>query len=197
MTNEVKKLKLKSVDKYKPGDILISNKLIRKRVKEVALEIAESYKNKQIVVVGVLKGAYRLTCDLTEELHILGLTNLTLAFITVKSYPTGTVSQNAAKIINALDIDPKNKNILIIEDIIDTGRSLNLIKSIIKKGGPKSVKSFALIDKPSRRIVKCSADYIGFEIPNIWIQGYGMDTDEIGRAEPNIIVGPHKYRALL
>lgn len=197
MKNGITNLKFNSVDKYKPGDILISNKLIRERVKEVALEIADIYKGKQIIVVGVLKGAYRLTTDLTEELHILGLTNLTLAFITVKSYPTGTVSQNAAKIIQALDVDPKNKNILIIEDIIDTGRSLNLIKSIIEKGKPKSVKSFALIDKPSRRTVKCSADYIGFEIPNIWVQGYGMDTDEIGRAEPNIIVGPHKYKGFV
>lgn len=184
----------KSPDEYKPGDILIPHKLIRRRVKEVAGEISKKYKDRDLLVVGVLKGAFRLTSDLINDLHEMGVKDLHITFITVKSYPTGMVSENESKLVHEMDIHPEGRHVLVVDDILDTGKSLHLISTYIKSKGAKSVETFAFLDKPERRTVEFSADYVGVEIPNLWVQGYGMDTDEIGRAEPNIIVGPHRYK---
>lgn len=188
-------LTFKSPDEYKPGEILITNSQIKERVKELAKQISYDYKDKELLILSVLKGAFKITNDLSEELHLAGLTDLSITFMTLKSYPTGTISSSAAKIIHHMDIHPKGKNILIVDDIIDTGKSLDLIKKLVTDDGCTSVKTLALIDKKGRREVDLNPDYAGFEIPNIWIQGYGMDTDELGRAEPNIIIGPHKYNS--
>lgn len=188
----VKENILKKNQIYKTGQILISERKIRKRVKEVAKEITLEYKNKNILILGVLKGACILISDLISELHKMGLTDLNLTFITVNSYGAGTVS-NKLKLRHDIDISPMGRNVLIVDDVIDTGKSLDFIHKLILKGKPASVKSFALLDKPSRRIAKYNADYVGFKIPDIWVQGYGMDTDEIGRGKENIMVGPYKY----
>ncbi len=183
----------KNKNEYNPGEIIITKSQIHDRVKELAQEISNDYKNKELLILSVLKGAFKITNDLSEELHVAGLTDLSITFMTLKSYPSGTISSSAAKIIHHMDIHPKDKNILIVDDIIDTGKSLNTIINLVKKDGCKSVKTFALLDKPDRREINIHADYVGFTIPDVWVQGYGMDTDELGRAEPNIIIGPHKY----
>lgn len=187
-------LKFKPVDKYKPGEILIPHSIIRTRIKEVAREVAKDYKNKDLLVVGVLKGAFKLVSDFTYDLHELGINHLHVSFIALKSYPKGTVAQRKSKLVKDIDINPKDRHVLLVDDILDTGKSLSLVTNLIKNRGAKSVKSFVLLDKPERREVNFNADYTGIKIPNIWVQGYGMDTDEVGRAEPNIIIGPYKYK---
>ncbi|MCL4415233.1 MAG: hypoxanthine phosphoribosyltransferase [Actinobacteria bacterium] len=186
-------INFKSPNEYESGDILIPNSVIKERIREIAEKVREDFKNKDLLIVGVLKGAFKLVSDFTQELHELGFHHLHISFIALKSYPTGTVAQREAKLTKDLDVDPSGRDVLIVDDILDTGKSLSLITDIIRKKGAKSIKSFVLLDKPERREVNFTADYIGIKIPNIWVQGYGMDTEETGRAEPNIIVGPFKY----
>ena len=185
-------IKFKSPQDYKPGEILIPHLIIRERIKEIAGEVVGDYKDKELLVVGVLKGAYKLISDFTHDLHEQGLNNICLSFLTLRSYSDGTSSRET-NLSQDIDINPKGKHVLVVDDILDTGKSLEFITKLIKSKGAKSVKSFVLLDKPSRRAYNFHADYIGITIPNIWVQGYGMDTDEVGRAEPNIIVGPYKY----
>ena len=183
----------KPVEEYKPGEILIDHQSIKRKIGELALEIAQKYRGEKLLVVGVLKGTFKLVADLTTKLHEAGLKNLEISFITVKSYPNGITADYEPKIIQDMDISPQGRNVLIVDDVLDTGRSLQVVHKLINSRGAKSVESLALIDKPDRRQVKYKTNYIGFTIPDIWIQGFGMDTNEIGRAEQNIIVGPYTY----
>ncbi len=179
---------------YKPGDILISHEQIQKRLAELSLQISRKYKGKKLLVVGILKGAFKLTADLTAELHKQGLPDLEISFITLKSYPDDTKAKYEPKIVQDMDINPEGRQVLLIDDVLDTGRSLQIVHKLIESKKAKSVESLALVDKPERRQVNYKANYVGFTIPDIWIQGFGMDTGEVGRADPNIIVGPHKYQ---
>ncbi|MBU2632186.1 hypoxanthine phosphoribosyltransferase [Patescibacteria group bacterium] len=185
-------IKFKPVKQYKPGEILIPHAIIKTRIKEIAREITKDYRNKELLIVGVLKGAYKLISDFTHDLHEQGLKNISLCFLSTRSYSDGTVS-GKIKLLQDIDIHPQGKHVLVVDDILDTGKSLKFITELIKSKGAKSLKTFAFLDKPSRRINNFKADYVGITIPNVWVQGYGMDTDEIGRTEPNIIVGPYKY----
>jgi hypoxanthine phosphoribosyltransferase len=190
----LKTLQFKAPQEYKPGDVLISHEIIQERIKELSAEITEKYKGKQLLIVGVLKGAFKIVSDLTSELHKQGLTDLEISFITMKSYPNGTTAKYEPRIVQDMDISSEGRPVLLIDDVLDTGRSLEIVHKLVKSRGAISVESFALVDKPERRQVNYKANYVGFAIPNIWLQGYGMDTGELGRGEPNIIVGPHKYQ---
>jgi hypoxanthine phosphoribosyltransferase len=192
--SDLKSLQFKDPQEYKPGDILIQHKIIQERIKELSAEIAEKYKGKRLLIVGVLKGAFKIMSDLTSELHKQGLTDLEISFITMKSYPDGTKAKYEPRIVQDMDISSEGRPVLLVDDVLDTGRSLEIVDKLIKSRGAVSVESFALVDKPERRQIDYKANYVGFTIPNIWLQGYGMDTAELGRGEPNIIVGPHKYQ---
>jgi len=194
MVIALKSLQFKKAQEYKKGDVLIPHELIQKRIKEIASEIAPKYKGKKLLMVGVLKGAFKMTGDLALELHVQGLTDLEISFITMKSYFTGTKAEYEPQIVQDMDINPGKRHVLLLDDILDTGKSLQFVYKLIKDKGAVSVESFVLLDKPARRIVDYKADYVGFTIPNVWVQGYGIDTGEIGRAGPNIIVGPYKYK---
>lgn len=182
-----------SNSEYKSGDVLISRQQIQKKLQEITLEISKKYKGQRLIIVGVLKGAFKLVADLTSELHQQGLTDLEISFITLKSYPDGTKAKYEPQIVQDMDINPEGRSVLLVDDVLDTGRSLQVVHRLIESRKAKSVESLALVDKPDRRQVNYKANYVGFTIPDIWIQGFGMDTGEIGRADPNIIVGPHKY----
>ena len=183
-------MQFKKAEEYKPGDVVIPHEFIQEKIKELALKVAQKYKGKKLLIVGVLKGAFKITGDLTSELHRQGLNDLEISFITMKSYLTGTRADYEPKIVQDMDISPEGREVLLLDDVLDTGRSLAVVHKLIKDRGAKSVESFVLVDKQERRQVDYKADYVGFTIPNVWIQGYGMDTVEVGRAEPNIIVGP-------
>jgi len=178
---------------YKPGEVLISSDEIRKRLEELAIQIAKKYKGKKLLIVGILKGAFKLTADLTSELHKQGLTDLEISFFTLKSYPDGTRAKYEPKIIQDMDINPEGRHVLLVDDVLDTGRSLQIIHKLTESKKAKSIESLALVDKPEKRQVDYKTDYVGFTLSDIWLQGYGMDTAEVGRADPNIIVGPYAY----
>jgi hypoxanthine phosphoribosyltransferase len=179
---------------YKHGEVIISNDLIQIRLKELAVLISQEYKGKKLLVVGILKGAFKLIADLTSELHKQGLTDLEISFITLKSYPDGTKAKYEPKIVQDMDINPEGRHVLLVDDVLDSGRSLQIIHKLIDSKKAKSIASLALVDKPEKRQVDYKTDYVGFTLPDIWLQGYGMDTGEVGRAEPNIIAGPHTYK---
>jgi hypoxanthine phosphoribosyltransferase len=178
--------------KYQPGDILIPHEEIQKEMEELALEIAKKYKGQKLIVVGILKGAFKLTADLTSKLHEQGLTDLEISFIFMRSY-SGTNAGERLEILQDMDVDPRGRHVLIIDDILDSGRSLKEASDLIKLKGAASVESFVLLDKKEGRVVEYEADYVCFKIPKVWVQGFGMDTDGIGRADKNVIVGPYKY----
>ena len=186
----LKSLQFKRAKDYKPGEVLIPHEFIQERIKELGAMIAKKYKGKKLLIVGVLKGAFKIVADLTSELHRQGVTDLEISFITMKSYPDGTKAKYEPRIVQDMDISSEGRPVLLVDDVLDTGRSLQVVYKLIKDRGAESVESFALVDKPERRQVNYRADYVGFTIPSIWIQGYGMDTGEVGRGEPNIIVGP-------
>lgn len=188
-----KTLQFKRAKDYKPGEIIISHEFIQERIKELGTMVAKKYKGQKLLVVGILKGAFKVTADLTTELHKLGVTDLEISFIAMKSYPDGTKAKYEPKIVQDMDISPEGRQALLVDDVLDTGKSLQVVHKLIKDRGAKSVESFALVDKPERRQVNYKADYVGFTIPDVWLQGYGMDTGEVGRAESNIIVGPYNY----
>jgi len=181
-------------ENLKPGDVVISEKDISERLDEIAHQLVSDYKTKEnLLVVGLLTGAAWLTTDMFSRLHKKGLCNIELSFMKVSSYPSGTDAQHEPRIDFDSLINPQQKNVLIIDDIADTGKSLAVVEKLFKSRDVRSIASFVLLDKPTRREVTYQPKYIGFTIPNIWVQGRGMDTDGIGRGEPNIIKGPYTY----
>ena len=160
--------------------ILISENKIKKKVKVLAGKIARDYK-KNIYCVSILKGAVVFLSDLSRELSKKGIST-EFNFMKVSSY-SGTKTTGKVKI--ELDVNnAKGKNVLIVEDIVDTGITLDYVKKHLLKKGAKSVKICALMDKPSRRIKKIKIDYLGFTIPNYFIVGYGTDYNEKYRNLP-------------
>jgi len=194
--NTANKLQFKPANEYKPGDILIPHEQILKVIQKLSSIIAKQYIGQKLLVVGILKGGYKVTADLTSELHNKGLKDLQISFITMKSYADGTKAKYEPQIVQDMDINPEGRHVLLIDDVLDTGKSLQVIHKLINDRGAKSVKSLVVVDKPDRRRVAYKADYVGFTIPDVWLQGYGMDTGEVGRSEPNIIVGPFTHPLL-
>jgi hypoxanthine phosphoribosyltransferase len=173
---------------FKPGDVLIDAKTITNRLDEISSLIAVDYPS-EFVLVSILKGSCTVTADLQRALYKVGCTKFSTSFITLKSYLSGTESSRKPKLVQDVDFDPQNKHILLVDDIIDTGYTLLFLHRHLKERGA-SVHSFVLLSKPERREVDYEADYVGFTIPNVWVEGYGMDSDEKGRGNPDIIVGP-------
>lgn len=178
------------VKDYNKGDVLIGEDKIKERLESLAKQIAEDYKDTSLLIVGILKGACMVISDLQKALYKSDYKNFQISFVTVKSYFSATESSKNPHLVQDIDSDPEGAEILLVDDIIDTGISLRFVHHTLKDRGAKSVKSLALLSKPDRREVDYKADYVGFIIPNIWVEGYGMDSDEKGRGNPNIIVGP-------
>lgn len=167
--------------KSKLDKVLISPDVIKHRVKAMAKEIANDYKS-GIYMVVTLKGAVVFFSDLLRELSVLGVP-VEFDYVSAKSY-IGDESSGKLKIRLDVEENIKGKNVLIIEDIVDTGFTLvHLVHHLADKGA-KSVKICSLMDKPERRKLSITADYIGFTVPNIFVVGYGLDYDEWGRGFP-------------
>lgn len=180
----------KEPHEYKPGDILISHTEIDRQIHHIAAQISHEYKEKKLLVIAVMKGSFMVLADLIRALHTAGLHDLTVSAVTVGSYGGDTVSNKKPKFKHEVDIDVKDRHILLVEDIIDTGHTIQFVKETLTEKGAASIKCFSLLSKPSRREVPVEAEYVGFVIPNVWVQGYGLDTDEWGRGNPEVIVGP-------
>lgn len=165
-------------------EILFDREEVMARVKELGLKITQDYQGKNLLVVGILKGAFIFMADLVREIDL----PLELDFMDVSSYGVSTVSSGEVRIVKDLDYSIREKDVLIIEDIVDTGLTLHYIKEILKKRGPRSIKICCLLDKPSRRKAAIIPEYIGFTIPDQFIVGYGLDYAEQYRNYPAVCV---------
>lgn len=161
---------------------MISEDELQKRIKEVAKEIEKDYQGKELICVGLLKGSIMFMADLLKNIEM----DLSMDFMKVSSYHGGTDSSGVVKILKDVDTNIEGKDVLIIEDIIDTGLTLESVKEFLLSKKPKSLKVCSLLDKPSRRKVEMKGEYIGFEIPDEFVVGYGLDYDELHRNLPYI-----------
>ena len=155
------------------GEILISEKEIQDKVKSMGLEITKDYEDKEepLVLIGILKGSVFFLTDLSRKIDL----NLSFDFMDVSSYGDGTQSTGDVRILKDLDQPIEGKNVIIVEDIIDTGYTLSYLIENLKSRGAKSIKIACLLDKKERRKVDFDVDYIGFEIPDEFVVGYGID----------------------
>ncbi len=154
------------------SEVMITQEQIEKMLEDVSSRINRDYEGKELIVIGILTGAYIFTADLTRRLNM----PVNVDFMQVSSY-VGTESTGELKIRKDLTVDVKGKDVLVVEDIIDTGRTLALLKDVLYKRGAKSVKLCAAFDKPDRRVNDLVPDYCGIVIPDEFIVGYGLDLD--------------------
>lgn len=161
---------------------LISRAKIQKRVRQLAREIGKDYQNKKPVLVGVLKGAFIFLADLIRDLDMPA----EFDFIAVSSYGTKKTSSGKVKLLKDISLDIKNRDVIIVEDIIDSGLSTSYIISYLKRKSPKSIRFCALLNKEERRKVPVKIDYCGFRVPNKFIVGYGLDYNEQYRNLPYV-----------
>lgn len=172
--------------------ILISRNEISNRCKELGQELTRDYTDKNPLVVGVLKGAVPFMADIVREID----TKLEIDFMDVSSYGNATTSSGEVKIVKDLDTNVEGRNLIIVEDIIDSGRTLAYLVDLFKYRKAKSVKIVTLLDKPEGRVVDIQADYIGFNVPNEFVVGYGLDYAEAYRNLPYVgVLKPSVYQS--
>ena len=165
-------------------NVLYSKETIEKRVNELAETISRDYEGREIVFICVLKGAFIFLADLTRRLKVPHVVD----FVRLTSYGSGTISSGKITITKDIETSIEGKDVVIVEDIIDTGITLDFLKDRLKKNNPNSVKICALLDKEERREVEVDVDYVGFIIEDKFIVGYGLDFDEKFRCLPDIYV---------
>lgn len=162
--------------------VLLSEEEVNNRIAEIADAINKDYEGEQIHLISVLKGGVFFTCELAKRLKM----PVSMDFMVVSSYGALTKSSGVVKIIKDLDEEITGKNVLVVEDIIDSGRTLSYLLSYLKKRNPKSLKLCTLLDKPERRVVEVNVDYTCFQIPDEFIVGYGLDYAQKYRNLPYI-----------
>jgi hypoxanthine phosphoribosyltransferase len=170
-------------------EILITEKEIAEKVREIGRQITEDFKGERILLVGVLKGAWMFLSDLAKNVDL----ETEISFISVSSY-TGekTTTSGIVRLMCDIDRPLEGKNVILVEDIIDSGLTLNYLKKLLSVRKPKSIKVCCLLDKPSRRISPINPDYCAFEIPDEFVVGYGLDYNNLYRNLPEI----YKYKKL-
>lgn len=161
---------------------LISEEEISKRIIELANEINNDYHNEDLILVGLLKGSVIFLSDLSRKLTL----NCKLDFMIISSYGNNMESSKDVRLLKDLDESIKNKNVLIVEDIIDTGYTLKKVIELLETREPKSLKICTLLDKPEKREVSVDVDYVGFKIPDEFVVGYGIDYAQNHRTLPYI-----------
>jgi hypoxanthine phosphoribosyltransferase len=163
-------------------EVLYTRQQIAERVAEIGAQITRDLNGEKLVMVGVLKGAAPFLADLARAVEV----DATFDFVAVSSYGRELRSSGAVKLIKDLDEPIEGKNVLVVEDILDTGLTLCYLRNFFLRQHPKSLRIATLLDKPSRRLEKIEADYVGFSIPNLFVIGYGMDYAERYRNLPDI-----------
>lgn len=163
--------------------VLIPEDDVNRKISEIAAQISQDYAGSEVHLICILKGGVFFTCELAKRLTI----PVSLDFMSVSSYGSGTQSSGVVKIIKDLDEPLEGKDVLIVEDIIDSGRTLAYLMEILEKRGPKSIRLCTLLDKPERRVKKqVKVDYTCFSIPDEFVVGYGLDYDQKYRNLPYI-----------
>ena len=163
--------------------VLLTEEEVNKKISEVAAQINKDYEGKEVHLICILKGGVFFTCELAKRLTI----PVSLDFMSVSSYGSDTKSSGVVKIIKDLDEPLEGKNVIIVEDIIDSGRTLAYLIEVLKQRNPKNIELCTLLDKPERRVKKqVKVDYTCFTIPDEFVVGYGLDYDQKYRNLPYI-----------
>ncbi|HEV3376850.1 MAG TPA: hypoxanthine phosphoribosyltransferase [Thermoleophilaceae bacterium] len=166
------------------GDILVQRDDLEHRVRELAEEISRDYAGRQLLLIGVLKGAVFFLADLMRHLHV----DCEVDFMAVSSYGASTDSSGVVRILKDLDAPIEDRDVLIVEDIVDSGLTLSYLFRMLRARGPASLEVCALLTKPARREIDLPIRYVGFEIPNRFAIGYGLDYAERYRNLPYVAV---------
>ena len=163
-------------------EVLISEEDVNKRIREIGEAISKDYAGKSVHLVCVLKGGSFFMCELAKRIDI----NVSLDFMSVSSYGAGTKSSGVVRIVKDLDEPLEGKDVIVVEDIIDSGRTLSYLMALLKDRHPASLKLCTLLDKPDRRVVDVDVDYTGFKVPDVFVVGFGLDYDQVYRNLPYI-----------
>jgi len=173
------------------AEVLISEERLQERVQELGRKLSMDYANAAPALICVLKGGYLFLADLTRALSV----RHSVDFMAISSYGNSTASSGVVRILKDLDADINDKDVLVVEDIIDTGRTLSYLMENLRSRGPRSVRICTLLSKPARREIDLRVDYVGFEIPDEFVVGYGLDYAEEYRNLPFIgILKPEVYQ---
>lgn len=171
--------------------VLVTESAIRKRVAELAEQINRAYRGKDLTVIAIVNGAIIFTADLLRNLR----SPLRLDCVRAASYHGGTQAKSKPVVIDSLKLDIAGQHVLLVDDILDTGNTISAVRELLVAKGATSVRTCVLLDKKSRRVVPFIAEYVGFEIPNEFVVGYGLDFNERYRNLPCIGVLKPKYYA--
>ncbi len=162
--------------------VMISEEQISLRIKEIAEQISKDYEGESVHLICILKGSVFFSCDLAKRLTI----PVTMDFMSVSSYGSDTISSGRVRILKDLDESIQDRNVLIVEDIIDSGHTLAHLKNLLGTRAPKSLEICTLLDKPDRRVTNVDVKYVGFVIPDEFVVGYGLDDDQYLRNLPYV-----------
>lgn len=163
-------------------EVMYTEEEVDRRIQEIGDQITRDYAGKQIHMVCVLKGGAFFMCELAKRIRL----DVSLDFMSVSSYGSGTESSGLVRIVKDLDESLKDKDVIVVEDIVDSGRTLSYLLKMLTERGPKSLKLCTLLDKPSRRVTEVDVAYTGFQIPDEFVVGYGLDYDQVYRNLPYI-----------
>ena len=173
------------------AEVLISEAQIQARVQELAARICKDFAGEQILVIAVLKGALLFLADLIRHIDL----PLAIDFLAVSSYGSGTESSGVVRILKDLDETIEHRNVIIVEDIVDSGRTLDYLLRMLRQRNPATVHVCTLLDKRDRREIEVPIDYVGFEVPDAFVVGYGLDYAEHYRQLPFIgVLKPEIYQ---
>ena len=162
--------------------VLLSEEEVNERIRQIGEQISKDYEGRQVHLICVLKGASFFMCELAKRITV----PVSLDFMSVSSYGGGTKSSGVVKIVKDLDEPLDGKDVIVVEDIVDSGRTLSYLLELLGKRNPKSLALCTMLDKPERRVVDVKVDYTGFNIPDEFVVGYGLDYDQRYRNLPYI-----------
>ena len=164
--------------------VMLTEAEVDQKIQEIGEQISKDYAGKSVHLVCVLKGGSFFMCELAKRITV----PVSLDFMSVSSYGGETKSSGVVKIVKDLDEPLKDKDVIVIEDIVDSGRTLSYLLAMLNDRGPKSLKLCTLLNKPDRRVVDVKVDYTGFAIPDEFVVGYGLDAEEYWRNQPDISI---------
>ena len=162
--------------------VLLSEEEVNERIRQIGEQISKDYEGRQVHLICVLKGGSFFMCELAKRITV----PVSLDFMSVSSYGGGTKSSGVVKIVKDLDEPLDGKDVIVVEDIVDSGRTLSYLLELLGKRNPKSLALCTMLDKPERRVVDVKVDYTGFNIPDEFVVGYGLDYDQRYRNLPYI-----------
>ena len=163
-------------------EVLLSEEEVDKRISEIGAQITNDYEGKDVHLICVLKGGSFFMCELAKRIDL----QVSIDFMSVSSYGNDTKSSGVVRIVKDLDESIKDKHVIVVEDIVDSGRTLSYLLQNLRERGPKSLGLCTLLDKPERRVIDVNVDYTGFQIPDEFVVGYGLDYAQRYRTLPYI-----------